>query len=275
MTSDAARPIMRITGRARSAVLGLAVAILLATAIANPIPVLAALITGILNTAAGGGAIVTFLALTAVGVPALTAHATSQLVTPCSFLGAARLVRDYWPGPSPIVTGCLGTLAGVAILKLTPPHTFSAIAPFVLVPAAILVMVQEPVKRRIRRAGLTIGPRVTAVSMFACGAYAGLIGVGTGTLALVVLGLTPAFTGATLRDLLCTRNALLLAMAMLVAAAFAATGLADWALAAQLVLPGVLGGWIGTRLVGRLPVPVLQAGVVVTAVAGAGWMALR
>jgi uncharacterized membrane protein YfcA len=108
-----------------------------------------------------------------------------------------------------------------------------------------------------------------------CGVYAGLIGVGTGTLALVVLGLTPGFARASLRDLLRTRNVLLLGMALLVAAAFAATGLASWTLAAAMVLPGAAGGWIGTRLVGRLPVPLLQAGVVFTAIAGAVWMAFR
>ncbi|HEV2782824.1 MAG TPA: sulfite exporter TauE/SafE family protein [Actinophytocola sp.] len=241
----------------------------------NPPAVLAALVTGILNTAAGGGAIVTFLALTALGVPALTAHATSQLVTPASFLGAARLATDYRPGAALLVTGCLGTLVGVAVLAVTPPGAFRAVAPFVLVPAAVLVMVGEPVKRRVGRVGRTLGRRATAAAMFACGVYAGLVGVGTGTLALVVLGLTPVLAGASLPDLLRTRNVLLLGMAVLVAAAFAATGLADWALAAQLVLPGALGGWLGTRLVGRLPVPVLQAGIVATAIAGAVWMMLR
>jgi uncharacterized membrane protein YfcA len=111
--------------------------------------------------------------------------------------------------------------------------------------------------------------------MFACGVYAGLIGVGTGTLALVILGLTPAFAGASLRDLLRTRNVLLLGMAILVAAAFAVTGLVDWGLVVLLVLPAVVGGWIGTKLVGRLPIPVLQTGIVATAIAGALWMALR
>lgn len=281
MTSDAAqlsarRPNPNSRGtRMRATIVGLIVVALVAMSIVNPVVVAAALVTGILNTAAGGGAIVTFLALTAIGVPALTAHATSQLVTPGSFLGASRLVKEYWPGMPLLVTGCLGTLIGVAILKVTPPDTFRAAAPFVLVPAAALVIVQEPVKRRIQRAGRALGPRVTFASMFACGVYAGLVGVGTGTLALVVLGLTPAFVGASLRDLLRTRNVLLLGMAILVAAAFAATGLADWTLAALLVLPGAFGGWIGTKLVGRLPVPVLQAGIVATAIAGAAWLALR
>jgi uncharacterized membrane protein YfcA len=251
------------------------VAVVAITAVVNPVVVLAALLTGILNTAAGGGAIVTFLALTAVGVPALTAHATGQLVTPASFLGAFRLVKGYWPGWRLLRIGCFGTLLGVGMLKLTPAGTFQAAAPFFLVPAAILVVVQEPVKRRIQRSGRTFGTRITLIATFLCGVYAGLIGVGVGTLTLVVLGLTPAFAGASLPQLLRSRNVLLLGMAILVACAFAATGLVDWKLAALLAPAGALGGWLGTKLVNRLPVPVLQGLIAATAIGGATWMALR
>src|SRR5262245_3108172 len=107
MTARALRPSIAVP-RHRVAITFL-VAVVAITAVINPVVVLAALLTGILNTAAGGGAIVTFLALTAMGVPALTAHATSQLVTPASFLGAFRLVKNYWPGWPLLRTGCFGT----------------------------------------------------------------------------------------------------------------------------------------------------------------------
>jgi uncharacterized membrane protein YfcA len=241
----------------------------------DPVAVTAALGTGFFNTAAGGGAIVTFLALTATGMPALVTHATSQAVTPCSFLVALRLLRDFRPGWRLLASSCAGTLVGVAVLKATPAGTFQRLAPFFLVPAAILVVFQEPTKRWVKRAGIVLGSKTTAGLMFGCGIYAGLIGVGTGTLALVVLGLTPALADTPLPDLLRTRNALLLGMALLVAVAFAATGLVDWPLAALLALPGAVGGWVGTKAVGRLPVPVLQFLIAATAVGGAGWMVLR
>jgi uncharacterized membrane protein YfcA len=248
---------------------------LVLTGFVNPVAVLAALGTGFFNTAAGGGAVITFLALTATGVPALITHATSQTVTPFSFLSALRLVKDYRPATRLLSTGCAGTLAGVAILKATPPGTFQVLAPFFLVPAAIFIVFQEPIKRRIRRTGRTLGPKTTLLLMFGCGVYAGLIGVGTGTLALVVLGLTPSFASTPLPDLLRIRNVLLLGMALLVAIAFAFTGLVNWSLAALLILPGATGGWIGTRLVTHLPVPALQALIALTAIAGATWMLLR
>lgn len=253
----------------------LVVAAVVVAAVIDPVPVAAALLTGFFNTAGGGGAVVTFLALTASGVPALTAHATSQLVTPASFLGGFRLARRYPPGWRPLVAGCVGTVAGVAVLTVTPPNTFQAIAPWCLLPAALLVVVQEPVRRLIHRTGRTLGPATTPAATFACGVYAGLIGVGTGTLALAVLGLAPGFAAMPLRDLLRTRNVLLLGMALLVSVAFAVTGLVDWTLVALLILPAAVGGWVGTKLVGRLPVPVLQGLIVATALGGAVWLLLR
>jgi uncharacterized protein len=250
------------------------IVVVAAFAFLDPVPVAAALVTGFFNTAGGGGAVVTFLALTAAGVPALTAHATSQLVTPASFLGGFRLVREYRPGWSSLVSGCAGTVAGVAVLTVTPPATFQAVAPWCLLPAAALVVAQDPVRRLIGRTGRTLGPATTVAATFACGVYAGLIGVGTGTLALAVLGLAPGFTRLSLRDLLRTRNVLLLGMALLVSAGFAVTGLVDWTLVALLVVPAAVGGWLGTKLVGRLPIPVLQGLVVATAVGGALWMLL-
>jgi uncharacterized membrane protein YfcA len=275
MTARAIRPSIAAPVHLTRLAMTFLVAVVAVTAAVNPVVVGAALLTGILNTAAGGGAIVTFLTLTAVGVPALTAHATGQLVTPASFLGAFRLGTGDLPAWPLLRAGCFGALLGVGILKLTPAGTFQAAAPFFLVPAAILVVVQEPVKRRVQLAGRTPDARITVIAAFLCGVYAGLIGVGVGTLALVVLGLTPAFVGSALPDVLRSRNVLLLGMAVLVAVAFAATGLVDWELAALLAPAGALGGWLGTRLVTRLPVPLLRAMIAATAVGGAIWMALR
>jgi uncharacterized protein len=236
---------------------------------------LAAFVTGILNTASGGGAIVSFLAMTATGIPPLTAHATCQLVTPMSFLTAARHAGRHRPAVPLLVAGCSGTVAGVAILAVTPPATFAALAPFVLVPAVVLVVVQGRVKRHVDRSHPVLRPRATAVTMLACGLYAGLIGVGCGTLVLVVLGLATRWPAGTLAGLMRVRNVLLLGMALLVAATFAVTGLVDWHAAALLALPGLAGGWLGTKLAGRLPDPVLRAGIVATALGGAIWMVLR
>jgi uncharacterized membrane protein YfcA len=248
---------------------------LLVAVVVNPVVAGAALVTGMLNTAGGGGAVVTFLALSATGVPALTAHATSQLVTPASFLGGLRTAREYRPDRRWMVAGTAGAICGVGILAVTPANTFQALAPWCLLPSAALVVIQEPVRRLVRSTGRWIGPTTTTVAVFVCGVYAGLIGVGTGTLAVAVLGLVPAFVSTPIATLLRTRNVLLTVMAVVVSATFAVTGLADWALVAQLAVPAAVGGWLGTQLIGHVPAWTLRAVIVATAVAATVWLITR
>jgi uncharacterized membrane protein YfcA len=185
------------------------------------------------------------------------------------------MVRDHRPDPRWVLSGTLGAVCGVAVLAVTPPATFQTAAPWCLLPAAVLVAVQEPVRRRVKRAGWMLGPATTAVAIFVCGVWAGMIGVGTGTLAVAVLGLVPAFVCMPLPALLRTRNVLLLVMAVVVCAAFAVTGLADWTLVALLAVPAAVGGWLGTKAIGHLPAWALKSIIVATALAGTVWMVQR
>lgn len=223
-----------------------------ATVAMDPVVTGVALVTGVFNTAGGGGAILTFVALSATGVPALTAHVTSQVVTPVSFLGGVGLVRKHRPGWRTVLAGCVGAVGGVWVLAVTPPETFQAVVPWCLVPAAVLFVAQGKMRAFVERRRRGVGAPVTVLATVACGLYTGMIGVGTGTLAVAVLGLAPVLLGMSLPTLVRTRDVLLLGMALVVSGAFALSGLVDWALAARLVPAAAVGGWLGTRLVGRL-----------------------
>lgn len=233
----------------------------------------AAFLAGILNTAGGGGGILAFVALTAAGIPPLTAHATNQFVTPLSFLTAAPGARGHGPAAVLLLAGGLGTVLGVTLVANSTPAAFQAVAPWVLLAAALLVAAQGPLARRLGAGARPRRPARAVLAMLACGVYAGLIGIGTGTLALVVLGIVAA--REPLGRLLRARNVLCFGMAVVVAATFALTGLVDWAVAALLSVPALAGGWVGTRLAGRLPEPALRAGIVLTAAAGAFYLILR
>jgi hypothetical protein len=261
--------------RARKAVVGLSVVGVVVMCVVDPVSVLAAGGTGFFNIVGGGGAIITFLAMTAVGMPALTVHATGQAVTPVSFVSMVGLVRRYWPGLRLLVTGSAGTVVGVVVLKLSPVNTVQDVAPSFLAVAGLLVLVQGPVQRRIQRVGRELGPKTTLVLMLAVGIYAGMIGVGTGTLALAVLGLTPHHAQVELQQLVLTRNVLLLGMACVVSVSMIFTGLVSWPLAAVLALPAAVGGWLGVKVIHKLPVPVLRTSIAATAGVGAVWMWMR
>ncbi len=279
VAADRATRAVRVRKRWQATAIVVGGAGVLVAMLVDPVIAVAALVTGVLNTAGGGGAVVTFLALAATGVPALTAHATSQLVTPASFLSGLRPARTHRPDRRWVVAGGVGVVCGVAILTVTPPATFQTVAPWCLVAAAALVVAQSRVQQRVlRRTGWSIwsiGPTTTIFGVFVCGVYAGLIGVGTGTLAVAVLGLVPGFVHTRLSELMRVRNALLMVMAVVVAVAVAVTGLADWRLVALLVVPAAVGGWLGTKVIGRAPAWLLRAIVVATALGAAAWMTTR
>jgi uncharacterized membrane protein YfcA len=244
----------------------------LAAVMVDPVLAGAALVTGVLNTASGGGAICLFLALYASGLPALTAHATCQVLTPASFLGGLPTTREYRPDRRWMLAGTAGAICGVGLLAITPPTAFQAAIPWCLLPATALVVTQEPIRRVVRSTKQWIGPTTTTALVFVCGIYSGLLGIGTGTLSLAVLGLVPAFLHTPLAPLLRTRNILLLGMAIVVAATFALTGLADWTHVALLAAPAAVGGWLGTKLVGRVRPWLLRTTIVATALAATVWM---
>jgi uncharacterized membrane protein YfcA len=174
-----------------------------------------------------------------------------------------------------MVSGAAGAICGVSVLAVTPPTVFQAAAPWCLLPAAALVVLQEPVRRVVHGFGFWSGPTSTTILMFLCGLYAGLIGVGTGTIAIAIIGFVPATLGSSIQTLLWIRNVLLTVMAVVVAVAFAVTGLADWATVALLAAPAAAGGRIGGWLVGRVPAWLLRTVIVATALAATVWMITR
>src|ERR1700741_2626886 len=95
-----------------SSTIGVTAFVVVAIGVVNPVAVLAAVGTGFFNIAGGGGAVISCVAVTAIGVPALTAHATGQFVTPASFTSALSSVRQRGPGWELPVMGCLGTAVG-------------------------------------------------------------------------------------------------------------------------------------------------------------------
>lgn len=269
------RPVRELTTRRRwrtAGVVLVAGAGVLTAVVVDPVVAGAALVTGVLNTASGGGAICLFLALYASGLPALTAHATSQLLTPASFVGGLRGSPEFWPDRRWMVSGAAGAICGVGILAITPPSLFHTAVVWCLLPAAALVVAQEPIRRLVRSTKRWIGPTATTGLVFVCGVYSGLLGLGTGTVTLAVLGLVPGLLHTPLVPLLRVRNILLTGMAIVVAAAVAVTGLADMTQVAVLALPAAVGGWAGTKIVGRVPAWLLRTAIVATALTATVWI---
>lgn len=155
---------------------------------------------------AGGGTLVSFPTLVWLGLPSITANATSTVAIWPGSLGGMwgyrRELKDVEPRMFALVAPSLvGGIVGALLLRWTPPAIFDRLVPFLILFATLLFMAQEPVQRKLRTAGTVAhrSPRwLTGAMLFQLlvALYGGYFGAGIGILmlaALSILGLTDIY----------------------------------------------------------------------------------
>jgi uncharacterized membrane protein YfcA len=168
----------------------------------------AAVVAGAINSVAGGGTLLTFPVLIWIGLPSITANATSTVgIWPASLGGiwgyrrelAGLTSRSY----GLIVRSIAGGVIGAALLRMTPTHLFDRLVPALILFATFLFMLQELVQRGPSRSGGSaspgfwphgacripqLGDRRHGLPVFRGAAYGGYFGAGIGILMLAALG---------------------------------------------------------------------------------------
>jgi uncharacterized membrane protein YfcA len=231
---------------------------------------LAAIAGGLVNALAGGGTLITFPMLTAIGIPAVAANVTNTVALCPGYLGATLAQRNDLRGqrrrlwlllPSAVLGGVIG---GILLLN-TGERIFRSLVPFLILLASGLLAAQDPVRawivRRTSQAGATPGGDAwTALPIGAAAIYGGYFGAGLSVIVLAVLGLV-------LEDTLTRLNALKQAISFSVNTAaaifFLFSGQVVWPAAIVMAVGALLGGVIGGRLAGRIR-PIVLRRIVVT-----------
>lgn len=235
---------------------------------------LAGVAGGAVNALAGGGTLITFPLLMAVGLPAVAANVTNTVALCPGFLGGTVAQLKDLQGQGRrlgllLPASLLGGLAGAVLLLQTGEQTFRVLVPFLILFAAGLLAIQDRVRlwltRRLALGASTTLPEAWAVLPTALGAvYGGYFGAGLGVINLAALGLV-------LEDSLTRLNALkqLIALIINVAAAilFLFSGRVVWPVALVLGVGALIGGTLGGRLAGRVQPAVLRRIVVSIGVA--------
>jgi uncharacterized membrane protein YfcA len=242
-------------------------------------------VAGVLNVAAAGGSLVSFLALSATGVPLLTANATNLAATPASFIGTVpttvRTSREHQHNTIPtvmtLVATVVGTVTGVWLVNSVTTETFRHVAPVLLLIAAASLLAQPWLRpwitrQRARRHTPAEGSRPVVVAgwLFVTSVYAGAWGGGVGVMVLVVFTLTTSWPWAVANS---AKNAICLITSAIGVAAFSVTGLVIWPVFAVLAPAMALGGLIGQWLTRRVPEELLRTTVAVVTAFSAGHMA--
>jgi len=156
---------------------------------------LAGLAAGLMNTVVGGGTLITYPTLLALGLPPLTANVTSAVgVFPGSLAGAWAYRRTLLDprNRAQAVRSLIGITIGVAIglplLLLFPPTVFGHVSPWLILGAGLLTVAQPWIRSRV--AEHTQRPRHHAlvfwIGVIAAGIYLAYFGGATGVILLAV-----------------------------------------------------------------------------------------
>lgn len=216
---------------------------------------LAAMAAGAINALAGGGTLVTFPTLTAVGILPVAASVTNTVALCPGYLGAALAQWKDLKGQEGRVwlllpAGIIGGIIGGFLLLNTGEKLFRDLVPFLILLASGLLALQEPLRGWLTRRSQQSGHEKWAVVPVGLAAiYGGYFGAGLSVIVLAVLGLT-------LEDNLTRLNALkqVLALAVNVAAAlfFLFSGRVEWPAAAVMAVGAIIGGVLGGKVAGRV-----------------------
>ena len=244
---------------------------------------------GVMNAMAGGGTILTFPALILLGMPAITANATSTVAllpgAAASLFGFRREVSEHRAWLKTLfLPSLIGGAIGSVLLLRTPEKVFANLAPFLILFATVLFMIQGAVSRRLKTSTAASsdpahlsGRRwaVASLLQLAVALYGGYFGAGIGILMLALLGFLGLSDIHAMNGL---KNFFNLCINTVAAIYFILRGAVVWPIALVIVVGATLGGYAGARFarhIGRekARAAVVVIGLLVTAILA--WQQLR
>jgi hypothetical protein len=237
---------------------------------------------GTVNAVAGGGSLITFPTLVAIGLPPVPANVTNSIAVTPGYLASVfgsrtdlAVLASRRNLPALIPAALAGTVLGCALLLATPARAFEVVVPFLVLAATAVLAFQQRLRamvghpRDMSERRRTVGLHVI---VFLGATYGGYFGAALGIMLVASLGLL-------LDEALARINALKNAISAMVAigtvVAFGVLGPVDWAAAGIVAPASVAGGYLGARLARRLPASALRAAIVVAGLVVGVILAIR
>lgn len=231
---------------------------------------------GAANSVAGGGALITFPTLVALGLSPLSANVTNTVgIVPASLggaLGYADLLREQHERFVRLLAPLLlGTVAGSAALLLTSSETFEAIVPVLIAASCLLLLLQPRLTPRISHAGNENSPYLIGGIVF-CGAYQAYFG---SAVSILVFALLALFVTDTLQHLNGLKILIAGASNLLAACLYAFLAPVEWRFALTIMVSSFVGGRVGAHYARRIPSDPLRITIAVAGLVVAAVLALR
>lgn len=220
---------------------------------------LAGMAGGAVNALAGGGTLITFPMLTAVGIPAVAANVTNTVALSPGYLSATFAQMKDLKGQGRrlyylVPAGILGGLIGGVLLLNTQEKLFRELVPFLILLACGLLAVQDTVRKwlvnRTESSGrghiseIWVAPLISLA-----GIYGGYFGAGLSVIILSVLGL---ILDDTLTRLNALKQGVAFSVNMAAAVFFLFSDKVVWPAALVMAVGAILGGTLGGKLASRI-----------------------
>lgn len=238
-----------------------------------------ALLAGGVNSIAGGGSLILFPTLVALGLGTVEANVTNSVAQWPGYLGGVAGFRSEYRGQLrrlllfSLVAVVGGTIGSILLLVL-PSSAFDVVVPVLVLLASLLLAVQQVLTRKL---GVRPGgegrhnPWWLYLALFAATIYGGYFGGALGVILVAVLGL--GLGRLKLANAL--KSALSAVTATVTLIVFGFFGDVHWVVVAVAAPAGLVGGFLGARIATRIPVTPLRAFIVVFGIGVSVYLFLR
>ena len=229
---------------------------------------LAGMASGFLNVVAGGGTLIVFPTLVALGLSPLVANVTAAVgVFPGSLAGSwtyRKILSEQkklaWLS---VLLMPIFSIIGAALLLFLPEKNFETIVPFLIGSAGILIALQPLVYKLFPKNTKVLNLKLIIPGFILAGIYVGYFGAGTGVILLAIYGLAGLSNiqqANWLKNLGSgTGNAV-------AAVIFIFSGLVVWQLALSVAIGSIVGGALGGRFAQKLDASIFRIIILVIAI---------
>ncbi len=218
------------------------------------VALLAGMASGFLNVVAGGGTLIVFPTLVALGLSPLVANVTAAVgVFPGSLAGSwtyRKVLKEQKQlALIAVVLMPIFSIIGALLLLLLPERNFELIVPFLIGGAGILIAIQPLVYKLFPKNSYKLNYKVIIPGFVVAGIYVGYFGAGTGVVLLAIFGIAGLSNIQQANGIKNLGSGTGNAIAALL---FVFSGLVVWETAISVAIGSILGGILGGRFAQKL-----------------------
>lgn len=241
-------------------------------------------VIGVMNAIAGGGMLIGFPAMLAVGIPALVANVTANIVVLPGQLAAAYGYRSYlkrvpkyyaWLLIPCLIGGFIGAMAlrhtsSIQFQKIVPGLVFFAVVLFALQPFLHFHLHKHMHAHKRKKSHLTI--ILISLALVPTAIYGGYFGAGLGFIMLAFLGFTKL---SDVHQMNAMKNIGASVITVISIIVLFSTHLIDWQHGLSMALGSTIGGYYGSILAMKIPSHIIRVVVIVIGLTAAVYLGLR